>query len=79
MDLLDGLLPAPARYRRPSPVLVAGRFFGIENTSAVVAGMIAPVITGYLVDTTGNYTAALLSLSGCVSLLGLIAWPRHRR
>ena len=52
---------------------VAGRFFGIQNAVGNVAGMIAPVITGYLVDTTGNYTAALL-LSGCVSLVGLIAW-----
>ena len=51
----------------------AGRWVGIQNAVGNVAGMVAPVATGYLVQQTGNYTAALL-VSGGAALVGVIAW-----
>jgi MFS family permease len=50
-----------------------GRWMGIQNAVGNVAGMTAPVVTGYLVESTGNYTAASL-VSGAVALFGLVAW-----
>jgi MFS family permease len=50
-----------------------GRWMGIQNAVGNVAGMTAPVVTGYLVQHTGHYTAALI-VSGVVALCGLIAW-----
>jgi nitrate/nitrite transporter NarK len=35
-----------------------GRWMGIQNAVGNVAGMTVPVVTGYLVESTGNYTAA---------------------
>jgi nitrate/nitrite transporter NarK len=46
---------------------------GIQNAVGNVAGMSAPVVTGYLVESTGNYTAASI-VSGVVALCGLVAW-----
>jgi MFS family permease len=50
-----------------------GRWMGIQNAVGNVAGMTAPVVTGYLVQHTGHYTSALV-LSGCIALFGLVAW-----
>jgi MFS family permease len=50
-----------------------GRWMGLQNAVGNVAGMTAPVVTGYLVQTNGNYTSALI-LSGCIALFGLVAW-----
>jgi MFS family permease len=50
-----------------------GRWMGLQNAVGNVAGMTAPVVTGYLVLANGNYTTALM-LSGCVALFGLVAW-----
>ncbi len=50
-----------------------GRWMGIQNAVGNVAGMTAPVVTGYLVQSTGNYTAASI-VSGVVALCGLFAW-----
>jgi MFS family permease len=50
-----------------------GRWMGIQNAVGNVAGMTAPVVTGYLVQQTGHYTSALL-VAGCVALGGLLAW-----
>ena len=46
---------------------------GIQNAVGNVAGMTAPVVTGYLVQQSGHYTSALI-VSGCVAMCGLIAW-----
>jgi hypothetical protein len=35
--------------------------------------MVAPVVTGYLVQQTGHYSLALL-VSAFVALIGLVAW-----
>jgi MFS family permease len=50
-----------------------GRWMGIQNAVGNVAGMTAPVVTGYLVQHTGHYTSALI-VSGVVALFGLVAW-----
>jgi len=50
-----------------------GRWMGIQNAIGNVAGMSAPIVTGHLVEQTGNYTTALIA-SGTVALFGLVAW-----
>jgi MFS family permease len=50
-----------------------GRWMGIQNAVGNVAGMTAPVVTGYLVQQTGHYTVPLI-VSGIVALCGLVAW-----
>lgn len=50
-----------------------GRWMGIQNAVGNVAGMSAPVVTGYLVQQSGHYTSALI-VSGVVALCGLVAW-----
>ena len=51
----------------------SGRWMGMQNSVANASGMVAPVVTGYLVQQTGNYSMALL-VSAVVGLIGLIAW-----
>jgi MFS family permease len=51
----------------------SGRWMGMQNSVANGAGMVAPVVTGYLVQHTGHYSLALL-VSAFVGLLGLVAW-----
>jgi sugar phosphate permease len=53
--------------------LATGRWMGVQNAVSNVAGMVAPVVTGYTVEATGHYTAAL-SLAGVVALIGLVGW-----
>ena len=53
--------------------LASGRWMGVQNAVANVAGMVAPVVTGYLVEATGHYSAALW-LAGVVALAGLVGW-----
>jgi len=50
-----------------------GRWMGLQNAVGNVAGMTAPVVTGYLVQQSGHYTSALL-ISGLVALGGLLGW-----
>ncbi|HKS54428.1 MAG TPA: MFS transporter [Steroidobacteraceae bacterium] len=51
----------------------SGRWMGMQNSVANASGMVAPVVTGYLVQQTGNYSLALI-VSAFVGLLGLVAW-----
>ena len=53
--------------------LASGRWMGVQNAVSNVAGMVAPVVTGYLVEATGHYSAALW-LAGVVALVGLVGW-----
>jgi MFS family permease len=52
---------------------LAGRWVGLQNCVANVAGIIGPVLTGFLVDRTGSFTAAL-TLAAFVAVLGAAAW-----
>ena len=51
----------------------SGRWVGIQNTAGNLAGVIAPALTGLLVESTHHFTAAFL-LAGVVSILGLAGW-----
>jgi MFS family permease len=58
-----------------------GRWVGVQNACGNIAGMIAPVLTGLLVDRTGRFDAAFW-LSAAVSAFGFLGWvwilPRIR-
>ena len=51
----------------------SGRWMGVQNALSNVAGMVAPVVAGYLAEATGHYDAALW-LAGAVALGGIFAW-----
>jgi MFS family permease len=51
----------------------SGRWVGIQNSLGNLPGIIAPWLTGYIVDTTGHFTVAFL-VAAAVSVLGLIGW-----
>jgi MFS family permease len=53
--------------------LASGRWMGVQNAVSNVAGVVAPIVTGYLVQWTGHYAVALW-VAGVVALLGLIGW-----
>jgi MFS family permease len=60
------------------PQILAGprasaRWVGIQNAAGNVAGLIAPAITGILVDQTGLFDVAFALAAG-VNVLGLIGW-----
>ena len=52
---------------------VAGRWTGMQNCIANLSGVVAPAITGVLVDRTGHYGVAF-ALSAGVTVLGGLAW-----
>ncbi len=51
----------------------SGRWVGIQNAAGNLAGVIAPALTGLLVEETHHFTAAFL-LAASVSVLGLAGW-----
>ncbi len=51
----------------------SGRWVGIQNSLGNLPGIIAPWLTGYIIQSTGHYTNAFVVAAG-VSLLGLIGW-----
>jgi MFS family permease len=53
--------------------LASGRWMGVQNAVSNVAGIVAPLTAGYLMEATGHYTAALY-VAGVVALVGLFAW-----
>lgn len=60
------------------PQILAGprasaRWVGVQNAAGNVAGLIAPAITGILVDQTGLFDVAF-ALAAAVNALGLIGW-----
>jgi MFS family permease len=50
-----------------------GRWVGIQNSGGSLAGVLAPWLTGTLVDLTGHFTMAFW-LASAMSLLGLVGW-----
>ena len=51
----------------------SGRWVGIQNSLGNLPGIVAPALTGFIVDRTGHFTYAFL-VAAAVSLLGLIGW-----
>jgi fucose permease len=55
------------------PGVAAGRITGVQNTSLVLAGVVAPLITGWLKQATGSYTAPMQAI-WVVLLIGVGAY-----
>lgn len=51
----------------------SGRWVGVQNAAGNVAGLIAPAVTGVLVDRTGLFDVAF-ALAAAVNLLGFVGW-----
>jgi len=51
----------------------SGRWVGIQNSLGNLPGIIAPWLTGYIIQSTGHYTNAFV-VAAAVSVLGLVGW-----
>ncbi|HSX10635.1 MAG TPA: MFS transporter [Chlamydiales bacterium] len=65
-----GLMPQPAFFSINIDVAKerAGSAQGVTSSFLSLAGIIAPVMTGWLIDLTGNYQGAFLLLAGLTGL-----------
>jgi MFS family permease len=75
MGVMDGVLnPAVCSVAQHfAGPTASGRWMGLQNAVANIAGVSAPWVTGQLVDVTGHYAAGMW-LAGCIALCGLIGW-----
>jgi len=65
-----GVYAIPQILAGPS---ASGRWVGIQNCCGTFAGVIAPALTGLLVEETHHFTAAFVT-AALVSVAGLIGW-----
>ena len=65
-----GLFAIPQIIAGPA---ATGRLVGIQNAAGNAAGLIAPAITGLLVERTGRFDLAF-ALGAAVNVFGLIGW-----
>ena len=72
---MDGLNnpTTPAVTQKFAGPEASGRWMGLQNAVANLSGVAAPVVTGYLVQTTGHYTAALI-VAGTIAFIGAGTW-----
>ena len=58
-----------------------GRWVGVQNLCGNLSGILAPALTGVLVDASGSYVSAFV-VAGLTSVVALIGWvfvmPRVR-
>jgi MFS family permease len=58
------------------PLDIAGKYAGtaggMMNTGFGVAGMVSPVVFGYLIETTGSYNVPF-TISACLLAVGIVA------
>lgn len=50
-----------------------GRWMGVQNLMGNLAGIIAPVAAGFVVDRTGSFAGAFV-LAGAMSVIGIASW-----
>jgi MFS family permease len=50
-----------------------GKWMGFQNCVGNIAGIVGPVITGVVVDATGNFILAIV-IASLVGLAGVVAW-----
>jgi cyanate permease len=51
----------------------AGRWVGIQNTIGNLAGIVAPALTGYVIEWTGHFTLAFV-LAAAVGVVGFVGY-----
>lgn len=51
-----------------SPKQIAGLAGGVFNSFGAVAGIVTPIVIGYLIDTTGSFELALVFVSACAAM-----------
>ena len=51
----------------------AAKWVGVQNAIANTAGIVVPIVTGFIVDRTGSFDAAFI-LAAAVSLIGAAGW-----
>jgi ACS family D-galactonate transporter-like MFS transporter len=51
----------------------AGKWTGLQNFLGNLAGWIAPVVTGFVVDKTGQFFWAFI-ITAVIALLGSLSW-----
>jgi MFS family permease len=51
----------------------AGRWAGAQNLTGQLAGILAPFVTGLIIDRTGGFAAAF-ALAAATALLAMVAW-----
>ena len=51
----------------------AGRWVGVQNSLGSLAGVVAPWLTGHIIQSTGRFTNAFV-VAAAVSVLGLVGW-----
>jgi len=51
----------------------AAKWVGVQNGIANTAGIIVPIVTGFIVDRTGSFNGAF-AIAAAVSLLGAAGW-----
>jgi MFS family permease len=51
----------------------SGKWIGVQGCIANIAGIIAPIVTGMVVDTSGQYYWAFVIAAG-VSVVGIVGW-----
>jgi nitrate/nitrite transporter NarK len=51
----------------------SGKWVGVQNAIGNLAGILAPVITGALIDWTGRYSVGFL-VAGAIAVSGAGAW-----
>jgi hypothetical protein len=65
-----GLFAIPQILAGPE---AAGRWVGLQNAAGNMAGMVAPIVTGFLVYSTGQFGLAF-ALVAALNVLGVIGW-----
>ena len=65
-----GLFAIPQIIAGPQ---ATGRWVGVQNAAGNAAGLIAPVLTGFIVQATGLFDVAFALAAG-VNILGLVGW-----